>query len=134
MNPKALVATGFGLMAAALAAGAFTSITSGTGFGAAWFAVSGAGLGLAMPSAMNAALGALSAERSGAGSSLIQALRQVGATLGAAILGTVLNSAYQARLDVTGLGSVVCRRSRCTKRASSSLRKGCPRARAWAST
>jgi EmrB/QacA subfamily drug resistance transporter len=103
VNPKALVATGFGLMAAALAAGAFTSITSGTGFGAAWFAVSGAGLGLAMPSAMNAALGALSAERSGAGSSLIQALRQVGATLGAAILGTVLNSAYQARLDVTGL-------------------------------
>jgi len=52
---------------------------------------------------MNAALGALSAERSGAGSSLIQALRQVGATLGAAILGTVLSSAYQARLDVTGL-------------------------------
>jgi EmrB/QacA subfamily drug resistance transporter len=105
VNPKALVATGFGLMAAALAAGAFTSITSGTGFGAAWFAVSGAGLGLAMPSAMNAALGALSAERSGAGSSLIQALRQVGATLGAAILGTVLSSAYQARLDVTGLPS-----------------------------
>ena len=103
VNPKALVAAGFGLMAAALAAGAFTSISSGTGFGAAWFAVSGAGLGLAMPSAMNAALGALSAERSGAGSSLIQALRQVGATLGAAILGTVLSSAYQARLDVTGL-------------------------------
>ncbi|HEY2692557.1 MAG TPA: DHA2 family efflux MFS transporter permease subunit [Streptosporangiaceae bacterium] len=103
VNPKALVATGFGLMAAALAAGAFTSISSGTGFGAAWFAVSGAGLGLAMPSAMNAALGALSAERSGAGSSLIQALRQVGATLGAAILGTVLSSAYQARLVVTGL-------------------------------
>ncbi len=105
VNPKALVASGFGLMAAALAAGALTSITSGTGFGAAWFAVSGAGLGLAMPSAMNAALGALSAERSGAGSSLIQALRQVGATLGAAILGTVLSSAYQARLDVTGLPS-----------------------------
>ena len=103
VNPKALVAAGFGLMAAALAAGASTSITSGSGFGAAWFAVSGAGLGLAMPSAMNAALGALSAERSGAGSSLIQALRQVGATLGAAILGTVLSSAYQARLDVTGL-------------------------------
>jgi MFS transporter, DHA2 family, multidrug resistance protein len=103
LSAKALVASGFGLMAAALAAGAFTSITSGTGYGAAWFAVSGAGLGLAMPSAMNAALGALSAERSGAGSSLIQALRQVGATLGAAILGTVLSSAYQARLDVTGL-------------------------------
>ena len=56
-----------------------------------------------MPSAMNAALGALSAERSGAGSAVITAFRQVGATLGAAILGTVLSSAYQARLDLAGL-------------------------------
>ena len=86
-----------------LPSGAFTSVTSGTGYGAAWFAVAGAGLGLAMPSAMNAALGTLSAERSGAGSALITAFRQVGATLGAAILGTLLNSAYQARLNLTGL-------------------------------
>jgi len=56
-----------------------------------------------MPSAMNAALGALSAERSGAGSAAITAFRQVGAALGAAILGTLLSSAYQARLDVAGL-------------------------------
>jgi len=103
VGAKALVTAGFGVMAAALAAGAFTSITSGTGFGAAWFAVAGAGLGLAMPSAMNAALGALSAERSGAGSAAITAFRQVGAALGAAILGTILSSAYQARLDVAGL-------------------------------
>jgi DHA2 family multidrug resistance protein-like MFS transporter len=103
VGAKALVTAGFGVMAAALAVGAFTSVTSGTGFGAAWFGVAGAGLGLAMPSAMNAALGALSAERSGAGSAAITAFRQVGAALGAAILGTLLSSAYQARLDVAGL-------------------------------
>ena len=103
LGAKALVTAGFGVMAAALAVGAFTSVTSGTGFGAAWFAVAGAGLGLAMPSAMNAALGALTAERSGAGSAAITAFRQVGAALGAAILGTVLSSAYQARLVVGGL-------------------------------
>jgi DHA2 family multidrug resistance protein-like MFS transporter len=103
VGAKALVAVGFAVMAAALATGALTSVTSGTGYGAAWFAVAGAGLGLAMPSAMNAALGTLSAERSGAGSALITALRQVGATLGAAILGTLLNNAYQARLNLTGL-------------------------------
>jgi DHA2 family multidrug resistance protein-like MFS transporter len=103
VGAKALVTAGFTVMAAALAVGAFTSIRSGTGFGAAWFAVAGAGLGFAMPSAMNAALGALSAERSGAGSALITAFRQVGATLGAAILGTLLSSAYQARLDLAGL-------------------------------
>jgi MFS transporter, DHA2 family, multidrug resistance protein len=103
VGAKALVATGFALMAAALASGAFTSTRSGSGFGAAWFAAAGAGLGLAMPSAMNAALGALSAERSGAGSALITAFRQVGAALGAAILGTVLSSAYQSQLDLAGL-------------------------------
>jgi MFS transporter, DHA2 family, multidrug resistance protein len=103
VGAKALVATGFGVMAAALASGALTSIHSGTGYGAAWFALAGAGLGLAMPSAMNAALGALSAERSGAGSALITAFRQVGAALGAAILGTVLSSAYQSQLHLTGL-------------------------------
>jgi MFS transporter, DHA2 family, multidrug resistance protein len=103
VSAKALVTAGFTVMAVGLAIGAFTSTHSGTGFGVAWFAVAGAGLGLAMPAAMNAALGALSAERSGAGSALITAFRQVGATLGAAILGTVLSSAYQARLGLGGL-------------------------------
>jgi MFS transporter, DHA2 family, multidrug resistance protein len=103
VGAKALVTAGFLVMAGALAAGAFTTVRSGTGFGAAWFAVTGAGLGLAIPSAMNAALGELSAERSGAGSALITAMRQVGATLGAAILGTVLSSAYQSRVSLAGL-------------------------------
>ena len=56
-----------------------------------------------MPSAMNAALGALSAERSGAGSALISAMRQVGATIGAAILRTILSSVYRSHVDVSGL-------------------------------
>ncbi len=114
VGAKTLVTAGFLVMAAALAVGAFTSTRSGTGFGAAWFAVVGAGLGFAMPSAMNAALGALSAERSGAGSALITAFRQVGATLGAAILGALLSSAYQARLDLAGLPAA----------AASSVRSG----------
>jgi MFS transporter, DHA2 family, multidrug resistance protein len=116
VGAKALVTAGFAVMAAALAAGAFTTISSGTGYGAAWFGVAGAGLGLAMPAAMNAALGALSAERSGAGSALITAMRQVGAALGAAILGTVLSSAYQARLDLAGLPAA----------AASTVRSGVP--------
>jgi EmrB/QacA subfamily drug resistance transporter len=103
VGAKALVTAGFAVMAAALAVGAFTTISSGTGYGAAWFSVAGVGLGLAIPAAMNAALGALSAERSGAGSALITAMRQVGAALGAAILGSVLSAAYQARLNLAGL-------------------------------
>jgi EmrB/QacA subfamily drug resistance transporter len=95
---RSMVTIGYAVMAVGLAAGAFTSVSSGTGFTAAWFAVAGLGLGLAMPAAMNAALGALSAERSGAGSALITAMRQVGATVGVAVLGTILNNVYQSRL------------------------------------
>jgi hypothetical protein len=47
---------------------------------------------------MNAAMGALSAERSGVGSGLIMALRQVGGTFGVAILGSILSSAYRSGL------------------------------------
>jgi DHA2 family multidrug resistance protein-like MFS transporter len=100
---KLLATVGFAVMAAALAVGATTKIASGTGFAAAWFAVFGLGLGTAMPQTMNAALSALSAERSGSGSALISALRQVGATIGVAVLGTVLNSVYRSHLIVAGL-------------------------------
>jgi EmrB/QacA subfamily drug resistance transporter len=105
VNAKVLVAAGFAVMAAALAVGAGTTITSGSGFGATWFAVTGLGLGIAMPTALNAALGALSPARSGSGSALITALRQVGATIGVAVLGTVLNSVYRSGLSVAGLSA-----------------------------
>ena len=56
---------------------------------------------------MNAALGALSPERSGSGSALITAMRQVGATIGVAVLGTVLLSGYRGQLRLGGLPAAV---------------------------
>lgn len=105
VSAKIMIAAGFAIMAAALAAGASTTISSGTGFAAAWFGVTGLGLGLAMPTALNAALGALSPERSGSGSALITAMRQVGGTIGVAVLGTVLASAYRSHLHLTALSA-----------------------------
>ncbi len=102
-SPRALVGAGFAIMAAALAFGTTTRAASGTGFAAGWLAAFGLGLGLAMPQTLNAAIGALSAERSGSGSALISALRQAGATIGVAVLGTVLGSIYRDHLSVTGL-------------------------------
>jgi DHA2 family multidrug resistance protein-like MFS transporter len=102
VSAKTLVTAGFTIMAFALGLGATMSVSSGTGFAAAWIAIAGLGQGLAMPQAMNAALGALSAERSGSGSALISAMRQVGATIGVAVLGTILSSGYHA-----GLGSAL---------------------------
>ena len=88
---------------------ALTKVTSGTGFAALWIAMSGLGMGMAMPQGMNIALGALSAERSGSGSALISALRQVGATIGVAVLGTILSNGYTSRLQLPASVDAVAR-------------------------
>lgn len=103
VTPRALITVGFTLAAVALAAAATTDVDTSYGFAAAWIAALGLGLGLVLPAAMGGALGALSAERAGAGSGLMQALRQVGGTVGVAILGTVLSSGYHNRLDTPNL-------------------------------
>jgi EmrB/QacA subfamily drug resistance transporter len=103
VSPKVLVTAGFGVMAAALAVGAGTTIGSSTGFAATWFAITGFGLGVAMPTALNAAIGALSPARSGSGSALITAMRQVGGTIGVAVLGTILATVYRSHLHLAGL-------------------------------
>ncbi|HEY1919525.1 MAG TPA: DHA2 family efflux MFS transporter permease subunit [Streptosporangiaceae bacterium] len=105
VTAKALVTVGYLVMAIGLAVGTLTKASSGTGFTAIWFAVTGLGLGIAMPTAMNAAIGALSVERSGAGTALITAMRQVGATIGVAVLGTVINDAYRNQLHLGRLSA-----------------------------
>ena len=103
VSARIIGATGFAIMAFALAVGTRTSAASGTAFVSGWFAATGVGLGLAMPTMLNVALSALSRERSGSGSALMTAARQVGATIGIAVLGTVLSTIYRSRLSVAGL-------------------------------
>jgi MFS transporter, DHA2 family, multidrug resistance protein len=98
VGPAVTVALGFVLLAGGLLAGATTGADTGYGFAAAWMTVLGAGLGFALPAAMDVAIGALTAERSGVGSALLMALRQVGGTIGVAVLGTVLASGYRGAL------------------------------------
>ncbi|MGH2946915.1 MAG: MFS transporter, partial [Solirubrobacteraceae bacterium] len=73
---RAPVALGLLLIAAGLAAGATTQVTSGYGFVAAWLALAGVGLGASLAVATDAVLGALPPERSGGGIALTCALRQ----------------------------------------------------------
>ena len=103
VGPKIAVALGFVLLAAALVAAATTSQESSSGFIAGWMALAGAGMGLALATASSGALSQLSEERSGVGAAVMQALQRVGGPFGAAIMGSVLSSAYQARVNVTGL-------------------------------
>ncbi|KAA9154054.1 DHA2 family efflux MFS transporter permease subunit [Amycolatopsis acidicola] len=95
---KVVVALGFAFMVGGLVTGAFTSVGAGYGFVAVWVSLVGLGLGFSLPPSMDIALGALSPKRAGVGSGLLQALRQVGGTLGVTILGTVLNAGYRAGL------------------------------------
>jgi DHA2 family multidrug resistance protein-like MFS transporter len=100
---KLTVALGFVLLAGGLAVGATTSMTSGTAFLSVWTPVVGLGMGFALATASAAALGALSAERAGVGSAVIQAVNKVGAPFAAALLGSVLNATYQGQLHLAGL-------------------------------
>ncbi len=116
LSAKVLGATGFAIMAVATGIGTRTTQGSSTAFMATWFALTGLGLGLAMPTMLNAALSALSPERSGSGSALLSAMRQVGATIGVAVLGTVIATVYQGHLHLRGLpaGAAAVARSSVT--------------------
>lgn len=97
------VAVGYTLMAAGLAIGATTDVGTSYGFTAVWMSLVGLSTGFTLPPVMAAAMDTLPPGRTGSASAMIQALRQVGGTIGVAILGTVLNSGYRDRLDVHGL-------------------------------
>jgi DHA2 family multidrug resistance protein-like MFS transporter len=94
-----VIVAGLVIAATALGLAATTDVDTGYAFAALWITLLGAGLGLVLPASVGAAIGALSAERAGSGSGLMQALRQVGATIGVAVLGTILSSGYLSRID-----------------------------------
>ncbi|TCO65658.1 MFS transporter [Actinocrispum wychmicini] len=102
LGAKILVAIGFLLMAVSLVVATWTSVDTGYGFVAVWVTGIGVGIGFALPPSMDLAMGSLDKDRTGVGSGLLQALRQVGGTFGVAILGTVLISGYRAGLNVPG--------------------------------
>jgi DHA2 family multidrug resistance protein-like MFS transporter len=102
LGAKILVAVGFLVMAVSLTVGTQTDANDGYGFVAIWLTGIGVGIGFVLPAAMDLALGALDASRAGVGAGVLQALRQVGGTLGVAILGTVLVSGYRGSLGLTG--------------------------------
>lgn len=103
VGAKLGVAIGFGVALVGIVIGTTMTTTSGDAFLAEWSFVTGAGAGLAFATAASAALVELSAERSGVGSALLQAVVKLGPAFGASIMGSVLNSTYQGQVAVTGL-------------------------------
>jgi hypothetical protein len=78
----------------------FSRIGADSGYGpvAAALAVIGFGMGIALPTSLDVILGTLPPTQTGAGSALTRALQQIAATFGVAILGSILNNAYQAQV------------------------------------
>ncbi len=57
------------------------------------------GIGVTMSSATNSIMGSVPVDEAGVGSAMNDTNRQIGGALGVAILGTLLNSTYAARID-----------------------------------
>jgi DHA2 family multidrug resistance protein-like MFS transporter len=106
IGPKFTIAIGFAIMAAGMIAGSAMTVSTSDAYIAAFTFVVGAGAGLGLATAASAAIIELSAERSGVGGALVQAIVKLGPAFGATILGSVLNSTYQSHVSVAGLPAV----------------------------
>jgi EmrB/QacA subfamily drug resistance transporter len=99
VGTKVPVATGLATVAGALV------LLSGFGVGTGdtelclVLAMMGAGIGMAMAPATEAIMGSLPKAKAGAGSAMNDVVREVAGTLGVAVLGSVLASAYAGGMD-----------------------------------
>ena len=100
---RATVTAGLVVLAFATLLGSRTTAGSGYGFTVLWLSIAGLGFGFAFVPAMTGALSTLPRDRAGSGSGLLMTLRQVGAAIGIALLGSLLSDVFRDRLDVTGL-------------------------------
>ncbi|MGW1746277.1 DHA2 family efflux MFS transporter permease subunit [Streptomyces sp. NPDC002092] len=100
---RATVSAGLVVLAFAALLGSRTTAGSGYGFTALWLSITGLGFGFSLIPSMTGALDTLPRDRAGSGSGLLMTLRQVGAAIGIALLGSLLSGAFRDRLDVTGL-------------------------------
>lgn len=103
VGSRGVIMAGFAALAVGLALGALADANDGFAYMAVWTALIGFGFGMAMPPAADIALEAIPVERSGAGSALLQAQRQVGAVLGIAVMGSVLATIYRGSVDTAAL-------------------------------
>ncbi|MFC7481765.1 MFS transporter [Luedemannella flava] len=91
------ITVGLVVAAVGLGLGARTDLGDGYASTALWLAVLGFGTGSAMAPAMAVVLDDLPAERAGAGTAITMTLRQVGAALGVALLGSLLSGQLDGR-------------------------------------
>jgi EmrB/QacA subfamily drug resistance transporter len=107
LGTKFVVAAGLAVVAVSLVMTAGYRIDTSTDFILLTGFIMGAGVGFAMAPATEAIMGSLSPSKAGIGSAMNDVVREVGGTLGVAVLGSVLASSYATGMDgaVDGLPS-----------------------------
>ena len=100
LGAKLAVAGGLVIVAAGMEILSRADLDSGYSLVATALAVLGLGIALAMTPATEAIMGALPKEKAGVGSAMNDVLRELGGTLGVAVLGSLLASKYGD--DMTG--------------------------------
>jgi EmrB/QacA subfamily drug resistance transporter len=99
LGTKLVVAAGLGTVAVALAMVARFDVDSSYLEIAMALGTIGQGIGLAMSPATEAIMGALPRAKAGIGSAMNDVVREVGGTLGIAVLGSILTSNYGSGMD-----------------------------------
>ena len=123
---KAVVASGLFLLVLAFSWISLASATLPYGVIAAQMVVLGSGLGLTTAPATEAILGVVRPEQAGVGSAVNDATREVGGTLGVAVVGSVFASLYRASLDGLPLPPAVTDAARSSYAASRQVAAGLP--------
>ena len=103
LGAKITVAVGFAILATGMFVGSAMTVSTSDAYIAAFTFVVGAGAGMGLATAASAAMIEISAERSGVGGALVQAVVKLGPAFGASILGSVLSNTYQSHVSVAGL-------------------------------
>jgi predicted MFS family arabinose efflux permease len=99
LGAKVMVSGGMLGIAAGMVLLSRAGVDTGYGLVAIALAVIGISIAFTMIPALDAILGALPEGVTGAGSALTRAIQNVGASLGVAVMGSILNSAYQSHLS-----------------------------------
>ena len=104
MGTKIVVAGGLVTVATALSM--YTGFGVDTGYASVALALflMGTGMGLAMAPATEAIMGALPRAKAGVGSAMNDVVREVGGTLGVAVLGSFLSSGFSSAMDSSVAG------------------------------
>jgi EmrB/QacA subfamily drug resistance transporter len=107
LGTKVVVAAGLTVVAVGLGVLSTAEVDSGYGLVATALAIMGFGMALGMAPATEAIMGSLPRAKAGVGSAMNDVLREVGGTLGVAVLGSILAGRYASGMDNSAPGAAM---------------------------